>query len=189
MCPTFSPDAFPLLFGPRLPASDHAAALIDAPAGAAAAEHVRLSLCAPPRREPFFSDRRTGATPTPSSGRREERLAMALFNAGMDWGLGREDGSRVLDHQTPLMARRADTKVDLLGLETAGRLAVREFKVEGRSSIRPGSAAPLLALVQALRHAAIVEGNRGTLAAEVEERFDRRVAVDPPILLLLGTRA
>ncbi len=118
----------------------------------------------------------------------EEHLAIALWNLkkrlprpGGGWEL-------VLDYQFPLQGlARADRglgKVDLLGATDQGRLVVVELKVRRARSSRGD--APVLALMEGLRYAAVVHANDRDIAAEARTRFDIEVSDEPPIVQVLG---
>ena len=152
-------------------------------------EYDRLRSSAP-RRASYF----VGHSGVPSSSgwtnRREEHVAIALAGLDVQWPLG--DGSlvRFLDYQVPLKSRRADLgigKIDLLGLSETGRLVVTELKVVGESG--GNSDAPVTALMEALRYAAIVQANQQTIADEIGSLLGLLVSPEPPLLLILGERA
>jgi hypothetical protein len=108
----------------------------------------------------------------------------------MQWPL--RDGSllQFLDYQVPLKSRRADIgigKIDLLGLSDAGRLVITELKVVGQGGGH--SDAPMTALMEALRYAAIVQANQQTIASEIEHSLRLRVSSEPPLLHILGEQA
>ncbi len=120
-----------------------------------------------------------------SSNREEEHLAVALWHAsraaaGLD--IGHPTGERLVlvDYQTPLKARRADTgvgKIDLLGL-IGNRLAVVELK---RGS---GRDTPLRALLEGLAYCAIVESNLDCIRQEVRDATGTAIVPSPPVLVL-----
>lgn len=110
----------------------------------------------------------------PSTGvrtnRREEHLAIALYNARKQSEEYYLPGGRrlsLIHYQTPLQATRADKgvgKVDLLAVLEPEDLCVIELKVSGKGG-RP-SETPLKALLEGLAYCAIVEANLDTIAAE-----------------------
>ena len=94
---------------------------------------------------------------------------------------------RLLDYQFPLKAYQSDTgvgKVDLLGATDRRRLAVVELKVPTRN--RPRTDAPIHALMEGLRYAAIVRANQGAIAHEARDRFAIDLSDQPPIVQILA---
>lgn len=138
---------------------------------------------APRRKQPFLSANRKGVAPVDNTARRfEERLAMALFNQRK---IAFENGSvlRILDYQFPLKFIRSNHgigKVDLLGLNEEGRLAIVELKVAGNREDRR------VALVEGLIYAAIVEANLKEIAAEVTALHGYYVETARPAIFLLA---
>jgi hypothetical protein len=104
--------------------------------------------------------------------RNEEHLALALWN-DCTQGAGlflQPTGLRLhlVDYQVPLKAAQSDRvgKLDLLGLLDDGTLCLVELKAPGERGD-----SPLLALLEALSYAAVVEANRNALDAELREKF------------------
>lgn len=125
-----------------------------------------------------------------NSNRREEHLAVALWNLKGSWP--RPDGGwfSLLDYQFPLKAQQSDQNignVDLLGITDQGRLMVIELKVKPGDGNRGET--PAKALMQGLRYAAIVEANREKIAAEAKSCFKERVAAEPPLVQVLAPKA
>lgn len=152
-------------------------------------EYDRLRSSAP-RRASYFVGHSGIPGSSGWSNRREEHVAIALAGLNVRWPL--HDGSlfHFIDYQVPLKSRRADLgigKIDLLGLSDAGRLVVTELKVVGESG--GNSDAPITALMEALRYAAIVQANQQTIAGELERLLGLRVSREPPLLHILGERA
>lgn len=143
------------------------------------------ALCAnaPRRTRPYLSKTRSGIAPIEISGRRrEERLAMALFNRQE---INFKNGSRLrlLDYQFPLKSVRADLgigKIDLLGRYADGTLAVIEMKVEGNNEDRR------IGLLEGLIYAAIVEANVQIIAAEINSMHEFQVVTKRPKILLVA---
>ena len=118
----------------------------------------------------------------------EDHLAIALWRlkALLPQTVG--DPVRLLDYQFPLrVAARPDAglgDVDLLGATDQGRLAVVELKVQRARSSRGDT--PVLALMEGLRYAAVIDANRRAIAAEVRTRFAINVSDEPPIVQVLA---
>ena len=124
------------------------------------------------------------------SNRREEYLAVALWNLERQWP--RLDGGwfRLLDYQVPLKAQQSDPKigkVDLLGLTDQGRLMVIELKVKPSDGSRGET--PAKALMQGLRYAAIVEANRKKITEEAKRCFGVDVVAERPLVQVLAPKA
>ena len=139
--------------------------------------HELLST-APRRALPYFSLTRDGRPPVEPTGRRkEERLAMAWFNAGtiqLEGG----DQFEILDYQFPLKSMMANTgigKIDLLGrCAVDGCLVVIELKVEGNAEDRR------IGLLEGLIYAAIVESNAAAIVHQLAEVKGHRVTSARP---------
>ena len=105
-----------------------------------------------------------------SSNRREEHLAVALYNAsrgGAAFALPDQRPIEIIDYQTPLKARRGDRrvgKVDLFAVVEGTLPCVIELKTAPRDT-------PLRALLEGLAYCAIVEANAADIASEVAERY------------------
>jgi len=157
-------------------------------------EYELLKNCAPKRRSKgknYFVDSHDGnlTKPNDNSNRFEERLAIAIRNKSIVWP--RIEGSvfRILDYQFPLQSSQSDRgigKIDLLGLTDCGQLIVIELKVKKDGS-RGDS--PLLAIIQGLRYAAIIEANQTDVAAEAKKRFGTKIMEKPPIIQVLAPKA
>lgn len=121
--------------------------------------------------------------------RNEEHLALALWNdCAQGAGLFLQPtGLRLhlVDYQVPLKAAQSDRvgKLDLLGLLDDGTLCLVELEAPGERGD-----SPLLALLEALSYAAVVEANRNALDAELREKFPEATG-DTPVVLLLGPEA
>ena len=86
----------------------------------------------------------------------------------------------IIDYQTPLKAKRADSrigKIDLLGL-VGDRLAVIELK---RASSRDS---PLRAFLEGLAYCAIMESNLNCIRDEIVKLCGRVISSRPPILIV-----
>ena len=127
---------------------------------------------------------RVGTTSSGShSNREEEHLAIALWHRsqGKRWQVqGLSSGLKIIDYQTPLKARQADSrigKIDLLGL-VGDRLTVIELKAGG------GSDSPLRALLEGLAYCAIVDANRLDFASELANLGYPIDVANPPCLIV-----
>lgn len=190
---TFDPAKFPILFGRRWPARRLRAAIAAVDPVAVCAEYVGLQQCAPRRSAAgkLFFVGHTGLVPAAGmSNRKEEHLAIALFNLGRRWRWPGGGWFRLLDYQVPLKAQQADArvgKIDLLGVTDQGRLVIIELKVDGAGGGRSDS--PVAALMEGLRYAAIVQAELTAIASEAERCFGTKIAIIPPIVQLLAPRA
>ena len=117
---------------------------------------------------------RTGVTGSgASSNRREEHLAVALYNAsrgGAAFALPDQRPLEFIDYQMPLKARQDDRgvgKVDLFAVVDRRLPCVVELKVAGESA---RGDTPLRALLEGLAYCAIVEANAGDIASEVADQ-------------------
>jgi hypothetical protein len=143
------------------------------------------ALCAgaPRRVQPYFSKTRCGIAPVEANARRrEERLAMALFNYG-DLPIGDNRYLRVIDYQFPLKARRNDLsvgKVDLLAVTDSGSLAIVELKIETSNEDRR------IALLEGLIYAAIVEANIEKIADEAKSFRNCEILGTRPHIVILA---
>ena len=205
---------FPLLFSKRFPARglDAAIASLDVKAlateykrvlespqsGRADFPHPALRHWSPPQRGPrgkSYFVRHTGLTPGDRmSNRQEERLARALWVLNPRWPWPGGGSLRLLDYQVPLKARQKDAgigKIDLLGVtevDEVGRFVVIELKIDHAGGGRGDS--PMVALMEALRYAAILQLNLKDIASEAN-REEVQCPASPielaPAIILLGT--
>ena len=132
---------------------------------------------------------RTGVTGSGSySDRREEHLAVALYNASRGQvPFALPDGRTLafLDYQTPLKARRDDSgigKVDLFGAIDGTLPCVVELKVAGSKGALADT--PLRALLEGLTYCAIVEANGEEIAREALDLFGCRFETRRPALVV-----
>ena len=125
-----------------------------------------------------------------ASNRREEHLAVALFNASQEGvPLKLPDGSslKFLDYQLPLKARQGDKgigKVDLFGVINGTQSSVIELKIHP-SGTGYGDT-PLRAFLEALAYCAIVEANADGIASEALNNFNLKLNVTRPSLIVLA---
>ena len=145
------------------------------------AEGYRQLLAIAPRRvQPYYSLTRSGLDGAPTI-RLEEYLAAALWR-GREIALPDGVRLRLLDYQTPLKSRRADNgvgKVDLLGVDEKGTLAVIELKVRGGSEDRR------IGLLEGLIYAAVVEANVAKIADEFGRALGAKISpVRPKVLVV-----
>lgn len=185
------PLRFPTLFNRRFPRSRLVQDLTRLDPAVIAEEYRGLQDAAPRRssrgRAYFVGHSGITSTLGPTT-RREEHLAIALMQSRLPRAAG---WIEILDYQVPLKATKNDTgigKADLIGVTDTRQLAVIELKhMEAASSGR--SDPPPCALMEALRYAAMFEADLPALAAEAEARFERRIHLASPAIVLLGPAA
>ena len=131
---------------------------------------------------------RTGVTSSrASSNRREEHLAVALYNAsrgGAAFALPDRRPLEFIDYQMPLKARQGDWgvgKVDLFAVVDGRLPCVVELKVAGESA---RGDTPLRALLEGLAYCAIVEANGADIASEVADQH--ALSVSRPTLVAMA---
>jgi len=124
------------------------------------------------------------------SNRREEHLAVALWNAaqeGTPLTMPNDDSLRILDYQFPLKAARSDTgvgKVDLFGVVKDTQSCVIELKIHPTGTALGDT--PLRAFLEALAYCAIVEANANDIASEVSANFGVDLAESCPTLIAMA---
>lgn len=124
------------------------------------------------------------------SNRREEHLAVALWNSTQEYGpLALLDGRTLefLDYQFPLKAQRSDKgigKVDLFGLFDNTTPCVIELKIHAAG--KGSSDTPLRAFLEALAYCAIVEANARDIAREVLDNCGKKLIRERPDLVLMA---
>jgi len=146
---------------------------------------------APQRMNPYFVKSHNGISSSgAASRRREEHLALAIFNASRaNKKFHLPDGRLIdfIDYQTPLKAERGDKgvgKVDLFGIIDRKLPTVIELKIE---SVGVGKAdSPLRALLEGLAYCAIIERNISTITKEAVINFDVQLSENPPTLVVLA---
>ncbi|MXX06726.1 MAG: hypothetical protein F4Z71_08200 [Gammaproteobacteria bacterium] len=74
--------------------------------------------------------------------------------------------------------------MDLLGVTTDGRLAIIELKVKPRNGARGD--APVYALMEGLRYAAVVQANMVAIRTEVKDGFGIEISDRAPIVQILA---
>ena len=148
----------------------------------------------------YFSDQRNGSISTKQRidnsskadrKRFEEHLAMALWGLKASWPGSDGKTFELLDYQFPLKSAQSDRgigEVDLLGLTEAGKLVVVELKVPSRSA-GARKDAPVAALVQGLRYAAIVQANMEAIASEIQNCFKMQVTEAPPAVQIIAPKS
>ena len=149
---------------------------------------------AAPRRHSRGKNYFVGHTGAPSTGahsnRREEHLAMALWNWSDDHGplpIAGAGELTLLDYQFPLKARRGDAgvgKVDLFGVTDGKRPCVVELKIHPHG--KGSSDTPLRAFLEALAYCAIVEANVAEIAREAAESLGIDIQPVRPALMVLA---
>jgi hypothetical protein len=124
------------------------------------------------------------------SNRREEHLAMALWNWSDENGplpIAGAGELTLLDYQFPLKARQGDAgvgKVDLFGLINGQRPCVVELKIHPHGKGK--SDTPLRAFLEALAYCAIVEANVTDIAVEAAESPGIDIQPVRPVLMVLA---
>ncbi len=158
-------------------------------------EYEELRSCAPQRgidgKKYFVAQHDGRLLGSGRSNRFEEHLAVALWRAKKCWPRPCGGWFRLLDYQVPLKARQSDRrigKVDLLGIADCGRLVVIELKVRPQGNGGRGEN-PMAALMQGLRYSAIVDSNRALIAKEAEDRFNVKISLKPPVVMVLAPKA
>jgi hypothetical protein len=158
--------------------------------GALVAGYHDLRAAAPARHsrnKAYLVDNHDGVPSTgASTNRREEHLALALWNDQRD-GLLLPDGEALslIDYQVPLKARRSDAgvgKLDLLGV-LANSLCVVELKVAPNSG---SGDTPLRAFLEALAYCAIVEANMADIIGELEGKHSVAAILEKPCLVVIA---
>ncbi len=125
-----------------------------------------------------------------SSNRKEEHLAIAMYNAsrsGKQFELPDGRNLDVMDYQTPLKSKQSDRgigKVDLFGVVDKTLPTVIELKVEGQNGSH--SDTPLRALLEGLAYCAIVEANISAIAEEALSKFGLSFSATRPILTVMA---
>ena len=125
-----------------------------------------------------------------SSNRREEHLAIAMYNAsrsGKQFELPDGRNLEVVDYQTPLKAKQSDRgvgKVDLFGVVDKTLPTVIELKIEGQNG--GYSDTPLRALLEGLAYCAIVEANISAITEEASSKFGLSLSATRPILTIMA---
>ena len=122
-----------------------------------------------------------------SSNRREEHLALALFNQASPLHFPDGKHLNIIDYQTPLKASRNDKgvgKIDLFGVLDSTIPAVIELKING---INGGMAdTPLRALLEGLAYCAIIEANMTDIADEASSIFNLKFIKTKPDLIVMA---
>ena len=156
----------------------------------AAYHYVRSSA---PHRHERSKQYFVGHSGIPSSGsksnRREEHLAMSLWNTAQERPLVLPNGGvlSLLDYQFPLKAKQSDKgvgKVDLFGVIDGVQPCVIELKIHSAGTGRGDT--PLRAYLEALAYCAIVEANAGDIAKEASENFGLKVEDSRPCLVVMA---
>jgi hypothetical protein len=136
---------------------------------------------APRRLQGYYSPTRSGLNGKPTI-RMEEYVAAALWRRG-DVVLPNGERLQLLDYQMPLKFVRADKgvgKVDLLGVDDHGTLAVVELKVKGDSQDRR------IGLLEGLIYAAIVEANVAKLSDDFGRGRGAKISPVRPSVLVVA---
>tara|TARA_R110002111_G_scaffold68364_1_gene110990 strand:- start:20 stop:829 length:810 start_codon:yes stop_codon:yes gene_type:complete len=146
---------------------------------------------APQRQNPYFVESHNGiASSGSSSNRREEHLALALYNESRTNKEFKLPDGRLLefiDYQTPLKAKQGDKgigKIDLFGVLDNTLPTVIELKIQGVNGGRADS--PLHALLEGLAYCAIIEKNLPKISNEASTRFGKHFSTLKPTLIVLA---
>lgn len=144
---------------------------------------------APQRENAYFVDTHNGITSSgSSSNRKEEHLAIALFNESRAKKVFKLPDGRVLefiDYQTPLKAKQRDKgigKVDLFGVLDNTIPTVIELKIEGQQGSQADT--PLRALLEGLAYCAIIEKNLPKISIEASHKFNKRFNKELALVVL-----
>jgi hypothetical protein len=134
-----------------------------------------------------------------TAGRPHEHLSMALVNRFRAVGEGLDlpaapagDTLEAFAYQVPLKVRQTDPdkrigKVDLIGAIPEDRMAIVVLKYVSPTATRGSTGdTPLRALLEGLAYTAIVQANRHEVLGEIDAVYGRKLAEDPPILIVLG---
>jgi hypothetical protein len=126
-------------------------------------------------------------------GRKEEHLAIALFNeyGSSTKGIEADDEGLVwmLDYQLPLKSKSGDKKigkVDLLALTSTDQLAVVELKYMPVDGTASRADTPLRALLEGLAYCAILDADLECIHQQAIEKFNRPIAKKRPALIVLA---
>ena len=132
---------------------------------------------APQRQNAYFVETHNGISSSGSvSNRREEHLAISLFNASRENKIFKLPDGRVLefiDYQTPLKAKQDDKgigKVDLFGVIDNKHPTIIELKIESKGNALADT--PLRALLEGLAYCAIIEKNLQKISIEASNKFN-----------------
>lgn len=183
--------AQPILFRRRWPTRGLAAGISKIDRELLYTEYENLRCSAPQRRstgKEYLGQHDGRLSSSGGSNRFEEHLAIAL------WRMWRHPGTssaRLLDYQVPLKARQSDKgigKIDLLGVARRGRLKIIELKVKPAEETDRRES-PMVALMEGLRYAAVVDANREAIANEARHLFDEEISEGPPIVQILAPKA
>ena len=189
----FSKEEFGFLFDADWPTTGLADKIRGIDCGTLCDKYEVLKHSAPQRwtrDKTYFVEGHDGClTKSGDSNRFEERLAIALWRKDIFWPRPGGGGLRMLDYQVPLQACQSDKgvgKIDVLGVSDQDRLAVIELKVKPK---RGRGESPMVALMQGLRYAAIVEANQECIAEEAKKRFGTKIGKKPPIIQIVAPKA
>jgi len=122
-----------------------------------------------------------------NSNRREEHLALALFNHSQEFELPDGRLLRFIDYQTPLKAKQTDKgigKVDLFGVLDQTTPAVIELKIQRKNGGKADT--PLRALLEGLAYCAMIEANHGDIAIEARSTFNLDFSQPRPDLIVMA---
>jgi hypothetical protein len=153
-----------------------------------ASAYLRLRDEAPQRNESQKYFVRHAQTYKQTSSRREEHLAIALWNETESRPLDLPDGDtlKFLDYQMPLKESNRDKKIGKVDLFAVigNQSCVVELKTHTEATRQ--SDTPLRAFLEGLAYCAIVERNARKITCEVEKKFHHRLTNSRPILALMA---
>lgn len=124
------------------------------------------------------------------SNRREEHLAMALYNSsqgGADFRLPNGQVLHLIDYQTPFKAKQSDRgvgKIDLLGVLDQNTATVIELKIDGENK-RLGDT-PLRAFLEGLAYCAMFDANVEDIVAEANSKLNQSLQQQRPVLIVVA---
>lgn len=122
-----------------------------------------------------------------TSNRREEHLALALFNQSKTFDFPGGRILNIIDYQTPLKSKQGDKgigKIDLFGVLDNSTPTVIELKINAIKGRKADT--PLRALLEGLAYCAIVEANISDIADEAETMFNLPVNQSRPDLIVMA---
>ena len=186
----FSYRRFPILFRKRWNTTDLANAIAEIDLDSLCREYDALRTLAPcrhDRNKRYFVGHEGRPHAKDPGNPSEKHLAIALWRLQTPRTEAGVSELRLLDYEFPLKAAQSDRglgDVDLLGATREGRIAIVELKVSPRSGGQGN--APVHALMEGLRYAAVVQANSRAVAAEVRDCFGIDVSDRAPIVQILA---
>lgn len=137
---------------------------------------------------PYFQTSHDGfPSGNETSNRREEHLALALFNQSTQFNFPSGRDLNIIDYQTPLKSKQGDKgigKIDLFGVIDNSIPAVIELKIDSTKGRKADT--PLRALLEGLAYCAVVEANILDIADEAKSMFSLHVTQTRPDLIVMA---